>query len=61
MWLGQVDASGNQDVFIHWGGYGTQQPGELHDMKLTVHVGVGQSLQFTDFIGILFRGDFIGL
>ncbi len=31
-------------------------------MMLTVHVGVGQSsLQYSNFMGVLFRGDFIGL
>ncbi len=30
-------------------------------MMLTVHVGACQSLQYSDFMGVLFRGDFIGL
>lgn len=30
-------------------------------MMLTVHVGVGQLLRYSDFMGVLFGGDFIGL
>ncbi len=63
LWLGKVDASGNQDVYVRWNDVDgvAPQPGELHDLMLTVHVGVGQSLRYSDFMGVLYRGDFIGL
>lgn len=46
-WLGEVDAAGDQTVFINFSG-GDFVVGE--DSMLRVHVGIGQSLQAGDFL-----------
>lgn len=49
LWLGDTDANGDQMVYINWS-EGATSASEIHDRMFKVHVGVGQSLQESDFI-----------
>lgn len=50
LWLGEVDANGDQLVYINWNEGGASPTGDLHEHMFKVHVGVGQSLQASDFL-----------